>query len=205
MKARQPGETDASYIARLEAANADLRMNNKRSSEAISRVYEIATVAASRTGLLFDYAADICGMADTPEHVAIKKALAGLCHMQWQDGVPSIPDKPQWKVANPDPPSDAGMILRSALEICKAATPPWEFQKGMYPDYLAPIDRWDMETVRHEIFDALQSLEFSRGLLRDDLRSAMFDHCISQIARAARVGGDIAEPSAEPSDSMVDF
>lgn len=189
MKPRRKDETDEQYISRLEVSNASLRANNSHLAKAIDRVHEITSVSASRLGLLFDYAADICGMSDTEEHLAIKDAVDGLICMRWDGDVPTVPDKPNWKIENPDPPSDAGMILRSALEISKAKSPPWNDNSHLFPDELPPVESWDFDTLKYEIFDALSDLEFSRGLLRDDLRSAMFDHCMSRVIRAVKMGG----------------
>lgn len=187
MKPRKDGESAEAYIARLEAANAELRKNNAAHSKFHGYCVEVLRVAGSRLGLLLDYAAEICDMQGDQEYLRIKEELDRLAGLPWdRDPQPfDLPKRIDWRVENPDPPSDAGMILKSALEKAKAARAPWDDKSDLFPE-LPPIEKWDWQTIEMEVFDALMDFDASRGLLRDDLRSAMYDYCFERVGRAVR-------------------
>ena len=210
MKPRQPNEPADRYIARLEAANTDLRRNNKRLADFQNYACDVLAVAASHCGLLIDYAADLCGEAGGDEHKAIKRELDALCGLHWRHPPVNLPKKIDWQVKVPDAPSDAGMILRSALEKVKCHRAPWDAERlKAFPDR-PDFNAIDMIEVQHIVWDALSDLDAGRTMLRDDLRSAIYDYAFKRISAAVSRGADIqalrgGEPARFGDDEDIPF
>ena len=209
MKPRKEGESDASYIARLETSHAGLRKSNDRLKKDHTRLYDFIVPAAQYAGQVLDAAAEGCGMSDDPEVVATKKGLYALGSCIWNDDSVVIPPLPSLREDSPEFNGDAEMILKSALERVKQNRPPWESWSDLIPEYKGkkPEDM-DWQGAADEVFDALTNLEFGRGLLRLDLRSTMYDYCFERISRALRAlserqrHSEVSETSARPSDDV---
>lgn len=187
MKPRKEGESDASYIARLETSHASLRQSNDRLKKDHKRLYDFIVPAAQYAGQVLDAAAEGCGMSDDPDVVATKKGLYALGSCVWNDDGVVIPPLPALREERPEFTGDAEMILKSALERVKQDRPPWESWSDLIPEYKGknPEDM-DWQGAADEVCDALMDLEVSRGILRLDLRSAMYDRCFERISRAIR-------------------
>ena len=208
MKPRKESETDADYIVRLEVALGDLRQNNKAHSEFHSYVVDVLRVAAADLGLLLTYAAELCGMKEDARYAQVMAEVDRMARLPWSQDLPSFdfPKQLNWAKSEDCRPCDAEMILRSALEARKAFVSPWdsEFQK-LYPDLLESIGCWDMEAVTREVGEALRDLEFARQMLRNDLRSAMFDHAYSRIMRALSNGAKLGVADNERRPDEIPF
>ncbi|MVB00100.1 hypothetical protein GN330_22905 [Nitratireductor sp. CAU 1489] len=206
MKPRKPDESDAGYIARLEMAYADVSAVNKAMKKVRNRIMDAVIPAAAKTAEIAIYAAEVTGMKEDPEVKASIAGLGSLVDCLWHDDAITIPDFPKLPTAEPERfGGDAEMILMSAIERVKQTRPPWESWRDVLPEHkgVDPADL-DWEGLADEVYDALANLEFSRGLLRNDLRSTMYDHCFERIRMAlmnasVRVREDRAEELAERS------
>lgn len=117
MKPRRPDESDADYIKRLEAANADLRGQGrwaKRTSRAV-------TWLACDASLAFQAMAEKAGVRGHPSVTAVVKAFDTIAHPQWADDDAEIGDltfPTDWDL---DPPGtwsgDADMELNSGIAM----------------------------------------------------------------------------------------
>lgn len=187
MKRRKPNETDAEYIARLELAYAEKSKTNERWRKDWKRVMGHLIPAADMAGLVLQTAAEITGTKDDPEVIRSIEGLRALASCVWHDDEVVVPPLPNMPVPKPEFGGDAEMILKSALEKVKQSRPPWESWTDIVPQYNG-VDpaTLDWEGIANEVYDALCDLEMSRGLLRLDLRSTMYDHCFQRISSALR-------------------
>lgn len=188
MKPRKPNETDDEYISRLETAYREKAKANERWKRDWKRMMKVLLPAADKAGQIVQYAAEVTGLKDNPEVAATVDGLRSLSSCVWHDDSISIPALP--KLPRPEPKKyggDAEMILLSAIEQVKQTRPPWESWRDVVPE-LRETDpaHLDWEGIANEVYDALCDLEFSRGLLRLDLRSTMYDYCFNRINRALR-------------------
>lgn len=186
MKPRKEGETDEQYIRRLEDCIAALKQNHKRWSQDWNKISRTLLPAAEQAGMILNAAAEITGMKDDHKVQACVDGLGKISGARWCDDHFEIPELPS--LPRPDAEKyggDAEMILKSALEICKNNRAPWESWDDLVPQFkgVDPKDL-DWEGIANEVFDAFMDLDFSRGLLRLDLRSSMYDHCFQRISRA---------------------
>lgn len=191
MKPRAENESDAAYIKRLEASLKDLRAHNSRISKVQERLFDAILPAAQRAGLVLQYAAEVCGMSDEPAVAHSVAALKRLGECVWsRDGdvivAPIIPSlkHPQPEVFG----GDVEMILKSALEQAKAFKGPFEDRPHLFPKVPELDEDTDWQRIHFEIGDAMQDLEFSRDMLRMDLRSTMYDYCFGRIQEAVAAG-----------------
>lgn len=186
MKPRKPNESDAEYIARLEKAYDDKRRTNERRKKDWKRMMTVLLPAADKAGQIVQYAAEITGMKDDPEVMATVEGLRALASCVWHEDNVVIPPLPQMPAPQPEKfGGDAEMILKSAIERVKQSRPPWEDWRDVRPEFKGmKAEDLDWDELADQVYDALQNLEFSRGLLRLDMRSAMYDHCFDQINRA---------------------
>lgn len=186
MKPRKPNETDAAYIARLEKAYAEKSKTNERWKKDWKRMMHVLLPASDKAGQIVQYAAEVTGMKDDPEVKATVEGLRALASCVWHEDNISIPNLPQMPAPQPEKfGGDAEMILKSAIERVKQSRPPWEDWRDVRPEFKGmKAEDLDWEGLAEQVYDALENLEFSRGLLRLDMRSAMYDHCFEQICRA---------------------
>lgn len=187
MKPRKPTESDADYIARLEMAYAGTRATNKRWLKDWKRMMKVLLPAADKAGQIVQYAAEVTGMEDDSEVKATIEGLRALASCVWHDGSVVIPDLPRMPPAEPERfGGDAEMILLSAIERIKQSRMPWHDWRDVRPEFKGmKAEDLDWDGLANEVFSALEDLAFSRGLLRLDQRSVMYDHCFEQISRAA--------------------
>lgn len=191
MKARGENETDAQYIRRLEAANADLRKNYAWMSKTHTRLYNVILPCAQQAGVVLQYAAEVCGMKDDPvvQHSIAALKKLGECTWATETDTITMPVLPQLKEPNPERfGGDVEMILKSALEKAKSFRGPFEDTEHLMPKIRELDEDADWEIIRDEIMDALQDLEFNRSMLRLDLRSTMYDYCFRRIWQAISAG-----------------
>lgn len=183
MKPRKQGETDAEYIARLEHSAAQTKANYDRLKKDHNRLYEFIVPAAQKAGQVLDCAAEITGMTGDEQVAATKAGLNALGSCIWNDDSVEVPPLPKMAEPKAEFAGDAEMILKSALERVKQQRAPWESWTDLVPELFDGIDPASLhwEEMAGEVYDALADLEISRGLLRLDLRSTMYDHCFGRI------------------------
>lgn len=119
MKPRKPNETDAEYIARLEAANASLRAENKERGKWAGKVSKAVTWLACDASLAFQAMAEKAGVRGHPSVSAVVRAFDTIAHPQWTPDDATLPDltfPTDWDL---DPPSawsgDADMVLNAGI------------------------------------------------------------------------------------------
>jgi hypothetical protein len=117
MKPRKPDETDADYIKRLEAANADLRRQGKWADKASRAVTWLACDAS----LAFQAMAEKAGVRSHPSVTAVVRAFDTIAHPQWTEDGAKIEDltfPTDWDL---DPPGawsgDADMELSAGIAM----------------------------------------------------------------------------------------
>lgn len=186
MKPRKPDESDAAYIERLEKAYAGKHKTNERWKKDWKRMMTVLLPAADKAGQIVQYAVEITGMKDDAEVKATVEGLRSLASCVWHEDNVVISPLPQMPAPQPEKfGGDAEMILKSAMERVKQSRPPWEGWRDVRPEFKGvKAEYLDWDGLADQVYDALQNLEFSRGLLRLDMRSAMYDHCFEQISRA---------------------
>lgn len=186
MKPRKQNESDAAYIARIEKAYAEKSRTNERWKKDWKRMMRVLLPASDLAGQIVQYAAEVTGMKDDTEVRATVEGLRALASCVWHEDNIIIPSLPQMPAPQPEKfGGDAEMILKSAIERVKQSRPPWESWRDVRPEFTEmKAEDLDWDGLANEVYDALQNLEFSRGLLRLDMRSAMYDHCFDQISRA---------------------
>lgn len=115
MKPRKPDETDAAYIARLEASNADLRSQGKW-AERVSRAVTALAVEAS---VAFQAMAEKAGVRSHPSVTEAVRLFDAIAHPQWTpdgESFNGITFPSDWDL---DPPGawsgDADMELNSPI------------------------------------------------------------------------------------------
>lgn len=119
MKPRKPDETDASYIARLEAANNSLRDHNAsltKWAEAINRAVSILSCEGST---VFQAMAEKARVRSHPSVTKAVEMFDSISHPQWSEGERPFPINEwpiDWDFDGPDAwAGDADMSLNSPI------------------------------------------------------------------------------------------
>jgi hypothetical protein len=117
MKPRKPGETDESYIRRLEARNKDMEQRGKWAQ----KVGRAVTWLACDASLAFQAMAEKAGVRSHPSVTAVVKAFDTIAHPQWTDDAAEMPDltfPTDWDLDPPDAWSgDADMELNAGIAM----------------------------------------------------------------------------------------
>jgi len=95
MKPRQPNETDAHYIARLEAQNLSLREHNKRLTAWQTRINDAVTLLSTEGSLVFQAMAEKAGVRSHPSVTKVIELLSRISHPQWANGQ-AMPIDKEW-------------------------------------------------------------------------------------------------------------
>ncbi len=118
MRARKSGETDAAYIARLEAANSNLRQRNGALAKENEVFVSRGRPAAAMLGLVVQAAAEVCGMDNDPAVSSCLRTLNDLAALPWRDDIRPPDAYPIFLGADPTRNGgDCEMLLRSASEL----------------------------------------------------------------------------------------
>lgn len=119
MKPRKENETDAQYIARLEAANASLRDHNKRLSQWGESTNRAVTMLSVEGSLVFQAMAEKAGVRSHPSVSKAVELFDAIAHPQWtrEDAVfPKVEWPQDWQFDSPAEWSgDADMALNSPI------------------------------------------------------------------------------------------
>lgn len=198
MKPRKKDETDAEYIERLETSLRGLKATNDRFRKDHARIYKSLIPSAQVAGMVCAAAAEVCGVTDDPQVAVALEKLQALGSAHCNDDEVTFDRTIDWPAPVKDYGGDAEMVLKSALEKVKGTVPPWVHRTDLFPyvPKTKPEDlNWD--ELHWAVCEALDQLEFSRGFLRLDMRSAMYDHCFQSILEAVSVGRARQEKRAE--------
>jgi hypothetical protein len=118
MKPRKPSESDADYIARLEAANDGLRARNRELAAWCGRINEAVTTLSTEGSLAFQAMAEKAGVRAHPSVSAAVRLFDAISHPQWNANkeVPSIDWPDDWEMDGPDVwAGDADMSLNAPI------------------------------------------------------------------------------------------
>lgn len=109
---RRPNETDASYISRLEASNADLRGQGKWAS----RTSKAVTWLAVDASLAFQAMAELAGVRAHPSVTKAVEAFDKIAHPQWTADDESVSFPTDWDLEPVEgSPGDADMELNAGI------------------------------------------------------------------------------------------
>lgn len=118
MKQRQPKETDAHYIKRLEDRNRSLQQDNYRRSKWAAALNEAITALSTDASLAFQAMAEKAGVRSHPSVTSVVKLFDMISHPQWRsdEPIPRINFPSFWDFDTPDAWSgDADMQLNSPI------------------------------------------------------------------------------------------
>lgn len=152
MKPRKEGETDASYIKRLEASNAEMRKLGKWAS----RVSKAVTILSTEGSLVFQAMAEKARVRSHPSVTAAVALFDMIAHPQWTEDdakAPVVEWPTEWDFDPPGSQSgDADMQLNSpiaeaidyleARKFSKCKPEEWEYVSGL-------AQRLHAATMRH--------------------------------------------------------
>ena len=91
MKPRKQHETDAEYIARLEAANAGLRRRNKEVTKWAAAINRAVTQISTDASLVFQAMAEKAHVRSHPSVTKAVEMFDSIAHPQWQDSPKGYP------------------------------------------------------------------------------------------------------------------
>lgn len=141
---RRPDETDASYIARLEASNAGLRAQGKWAQ----RTSKAVTWLACDASLAFQAMAELAGVRAHPSVSAAITAFDTIAHPQWTEEDATVSFPTDWNLQPVEGWSgDADMELNAGIAKAIVYLRDRIFARGLSAD--------EREAI-YEIIDALE-------------------------------------------------